>query len=96
MTVLFKTDTISWETNEASGFRRVGIAYKGNNIMSVIANKVLGEWTSQVVPMGYSYSLEDVEVIAALYPKLPYLMQFIERDVDLSHQDMLDFLTNIQ
>ena len=96
MTVLFKTDIVSWEMNESRGFRRIGVAYKGNNIMAVISNKVLGEWKSQVVPMGYTYGIDDIEVMCTLYPKLPYLMQFIERDVDLTHDEMLEFLSNIQ
>lgn len=96
MTVLFKTDPVSWEINEPSGFRRVGVAYKGNNIMSVISNKVLGEWKAQVVPMGFTYDVEEIEVLASLYPKLPYMMQFLERDVDMTHDEMLEFISNIQ
>lgn len=95
MTVLFKSTAIDWEMNAKAGYRKVGVSYNGNNILSVIANKSCGDWVVQAVPMGYTYSTTEVEVLADLYRKLPYLMNFIGRDVDISHEELLEFLSNI-
>lgn len=90
--ILFKVSEMNWQENERTGYRQVGVSYNGNNIMSIIANRTLGEWSSQVVPMGYSYKKDEVEFLAELFKKLPYLMLFMERSTGMTFQEMNDFI----
>ena len=95
MTVLFKTNPLHWEQNENSGYRNVQVLYKGNNILSIVANKTLGTWTTQAVPMGYSYQLDEINFLAELYKHIPYVMNYLISDDKLTHEDIVNFLENI-
>lgn len=92
MTVLFKISEINWDENERTGYRHVAVCYNGNNILSIVANKTLGEWGTQVIPMGYSYKMDDIEFLAKLYKKLPYLMLFMERNSSMTYEEMNTFI----
>lgn len=95
MTVLFKTNPVLWDQNESSGYRNIQVEYKGNTIVSVVANKTLGEWTCQVVPMGYSYRLDEVEFLANLYSQMQFIMNFLCTDTELTHDDVINLLDNL-
>ncbi|EHU8781195.1 hypothetical protein N0S44_000429 [Escherichia coli] len=95
MSVLFKTNPVLWEQNEQSGFRSIHVEYKGNTVVAIIANKTLGKWTAQVVPMGYSYTSDEVQFLAELYRQVPFIINVLEGNDTLSHEDVIDFLGNL-
>ncbi|WPK19663.1 hypothetical protein [Salmonella phage SD-1_S14] len=82
MSVLFKTNPVLWDQNEQSGFRSIHVEYKGNTVVAIIANKTLGNWTAQVVPMGYSYTSD-------------FIINVLEGNDTLSHADVINFLGNL-
>ncbi|EMR6008452.1 hypothetical protein WJW27_005290 [Escherichia coli] len=95
MTVLFKTNPVLWEQNEQAGFRSIHVEYKGNTVVAIIANKTLGKWTAQVVPMGYSYTSDEVEFLADLYRQMPFIINVLEQSDTLTHEDVINFLGNL-
>lgn len=95
MTVLFKTNPVLWEQNEQAGFRSIHVEYKGNTVVAIIANKTLGKWTAQVVPMGYSYKSDEVEFLADLYRQMPFIINVLEQSDTLTHEDVINFLGNL-
>jgi hypothetical protein len=95
MTVLFKTNPVLWDQNEESGFRSIHVEYKGNTVVAIIANKTLGNWTAQVVPMGYSYTSDEVAFLADLYSQVPFIINVLERSDKLSHEDVINFIENL-
>ncbi|MFS8319799.1 hypothetical protein ACMG5I_02615 [Escherichia coli] len=95
MTVLFKTNPVLWEQNEQAGFRSIHVEYKCNTVVAIIANKTLGKWTAQVVPMGYSYTSDEVEFLADLYRQMPFIINVLEQSDTLTHEDVINFLGNL-
>ena len=95
MTVLFKTNPVLWEQNENAGFRSIHVEFKGNTVVAIIANKTLGKWTAQVVPMGFSYNADEVAFLAELYSQIPFIINVFEQNEHLAHEDVLKFLDNI-
>lgn len=93
--ILFNTNALHWDENEKTGFRKISVLYKSNNVLNIIANKTNNQWMTQVVPMGYSYTKDEVEFLAELYKIIVPIMDFLEQDIVIVHSDVLDFLESI-
>lgn len=93
--VLFNTSALHWDDNERTGYRQISVLHNDRQIISIIANKTLGVWGSQIVPMGYSYNKEQVQILSTLYKNVEYIMNFIEQDSVLTHDAVLEFLENL-
>lgn len=92
---IFKTHPLLWEQNEDAGFRSIHAVFQGNTVVAFIANKTQGSWTAQVVPMGYSYTRDDVEFLASLYSQAQFIINILEQEERLDHADVLTFLDNL-
>lgn len=93
--ILFNTNALHWDDNERTGFRKISVLYNSNNVLNIIANKTLGTWKTQVIPMGFTYTKEEIQFLAELYKTIPFIMNFLEQDSVLIHDEVLDFLENI-
>ncbi|WNV47198.1 hypothetical protein ENKO_089 [Klebsiella phage fENko-Kae01] len=82
----------AWAENEKTGYRHVSVMNGSVKIFACISNKTMGKWESKVVPMGYTYSKFEVQELAELFSDLDDLMQYLERDEETTHDNILEFL----
>lgn len=86
-----------WAENESTGYRHIGIMSEGNKIFAITSHKVDGVWTSNVVPMGYSYRKDEISNLVELFnTTVIELMTFIERDEEISYDCIMEFLEHWQ
>ncbi|UYL05345.1 hypothetical protein DIDNDMLP_00360 [Klebsiella phage KP13-7] len=93
--VLFNIAALHWDNNEKTGFRQISVTYEGKQIISIISNKTLGIWGSRIVPLGFSYNKDEVQMLSTLYKNIECIMNFLEQDIVLNQDAVLDFLENI-
>lgn len=85
------TSAVHWADNEATGYRHVGVFNGAVKIFACISNETMGEWKSSLIPMGYSYSKNEVHALAELFSRINELMKYLEID-DMSHDDIVNYL----
>lgn len=90
--MLLKVPTILWDDNESTGYRHIGVSLDGVNMMSVLAHKQNNQWSSTVVPMGYSYDSNTVHHFIGFFKVLPNLMKFLETDSVLTAASVQQFI----
>lgn len=87
---------VSWDENESTGYRHVGVISEGQKIFVVASHLTDGEWTCKVIPMGYSYTKNEMSDLAYLFNGfMRELMNFLERNEEITHDDILKFLGHI-
>lgn len=87
---------VLWSENEKTGYRHVGVMSEGTKIFVVASHKLYGVWESKVIPMGYSYTKKEMSDLAYLFNGFMIeLMDFLERDEEITHDDILEFLGHI-
>lgn len=93
--MIYKLNQLFWDTNESTGYRHVSIEYNNRTLMAVTAHNVSGTWTSRVIPMGFSFELDEVQAVSRVFESLPSLMTFM-CSTNLSVEDIQNFLLTIQ
>lgn len=87
---------VLWAENEREGYRHVGVMSEGVKIFVVASHLTYGRWTCKVIPMGYSYTKDEMSDLGYLFNGfMQELMDFLERDEEISHDDILELLGNI-
>ncbi|AQW88590.1 hypothetical protein pEaSNUABM50_00063 [Erwinia phage pEa_SNUABM_50] len=93
--MLYKLNQMFWDENESTGYRHVSVEYNGRVLMAVTAHNVSKVWSSRIIPMGFSFELDEVEAFSGLFEVLPSLMKFMCTE-SLSSEEMQNFLLTIQ
>ena len=93
--MIFKTNHMFWYENESTGYRHVSVQYEDRILMAVTAHNVSGKWNAQVIPMGFSFSQDEVVAFSGLFSVLPALMEFMCSE-QLTFEEMQDFLLTLQ
>lgn len=93
--MLLKLNRVVWDEAERTGFRNVTVSYNGKNVMAVLSHFQSGSWSSSIVPMGYSYSTEEVQEFIELFKVLPALMKLLETDSVLTADEVQVFIDNL-
>jgi|AGFS01.1.fsa_nt_gi hypothetical protein len=83
---------VHWADNELTGYRHVGIFNGAVKIFACVSHKCMGEWKSSLIPMGYSYTREEAHELAQLFSTIDSLMNYIESDEEMSHDDITSYL----
>lgn len=88
---------VLWAENESTGYRHVGVISEGVKIFVVASHLTDGYWTCKVIPMGYSYTKDEMSDLAYLFNGfMRELMDYLERDEEITHDDILDFLGHME
>lgn len=83
---------VHWGDNESTGYRHVGIFNGAEKIFACVSHKCMGEWKSSLIPMGYSYSREEAHDLYQLFGKIDALMNYLEIDDEMSHDEIISYL----
>lgn len=93
--MIFKTNHMFWDANESTGYRHVSVEYNDRVLMAVTSYKTLNVWQSKVIPMGFSFSIGEIEVFAKMFSVLPDLLKFMCAD-SITFEEMQEFLLTLQ
>jgi hypothetical protein len=83
-----------WEENERTGYRHVSVEYDDRVLMAVTAHREAGEWSTQVIPMGFSFSYNEVQTFSFIFSVLPGVMDFLCTDT-LNADEVQNYLDSI-
>lgn len=86
---------IIWDENERTGKRHVDLINTDNGVklIAIISHRNKAEWEARIIPMGYSFSDDDVR---SLWPELSgfvlELMKYLETNTEITYEDILSFI----
>lgn len=84
-----------WDENESTGYRHVSVEYNDRVLMAVTAHNVSGTWSAQVIPMGFSFSQNEIQAFSDMFLVLPGLMEFMCKE-NLTIEQIQEFLLTVQ
>lgn len=93
--MLFKVNTMFWDQNEGTGYRHVSVEYNDRVLLSVTAHNVSGAWQAQVIPMGFSFNLDEIQAFSDMFSVLPGLMEFLCKE-SMTVEEIQEYLLTIQ
>lgn len=85
----FDVNNIFWEQNELVGFRQVKVRDAYRTIAVINANLNNNVWSSAFVPMGFSFSTNEMAALEECIAKSHVLMKVLQK-VDCTLQEIED------
>lgn len=92
--MIFKMNNMFWSINESTGYRHIDVIYNGRIIMAVVSHRTSSVWTASVIPMGFSFTLDEIQGFSDAFTVLPVLMEFLQTD-EISEQEMQNYLLTL-
>lgn len=90
----YKIDTLFWDMNESTGMRNIRLVHDDRTYMAVLSHYRSGVWSSSVVPMGFSLSLDETIEFSRSFQVLPDLMRLMESPT-LTLEEIQEFLLTV-
>lgn len=90
----FDVNHIFWEQNEGVGFRQVKVRDSDRTIAVINANRNNNVWSCAFVPMGFSFSTSEMDMLEECIKKSHVLMKVLQK-VDCTLQEVEDTINEL-
>lgn len=93
--MIFKTKSIFWEENEKAGYRHISVEHNERVLITVVSHRTDGVWNSTAVPMGFSFTKDEIIIFTEIISVLPNLMTFLCTD-EISTDEIQQYLLTLK